>query len=63
MKNVFFANNVEVETIEDNITIENVINLDDVALEEVTLDDDLLCGFPVYFDDGGSGDWAEAEVF
>ncbi len=60
MKNVFFAlafilvstltfaNNVEVETIDDNVTIENILSLDNVSLEEVTLEDDAMdCGFPL----------------
>lgn len=67
MKNVFFAlafmlvgtfafaNNAEVETIDENVTIENVINLDDVSLEEVTLDDAMSCGFPLSWDTAEHG--------
>lgn len=59
-----FANNVEVETIEYNVTIENVLSLDNVSLEEVTLEEDAMdCGFPVYWDDGGSGDWGGTGSF
>lgn len=69
MKNVFFAlafmlvgtftfaNNVEVETIDDNVNIENVLSLDDVSLEYITLEDDAMaCGFPLSWDTNeGSG--------
>lgn len=51
-----FANNVEVETIDDNVTIENVLSLENVSLEEVTLDDAMDCGFPLSWDTNeGSG--------
>ncbi len=67
MKNVFFAlafmligtftfaNNVEVETIDDNVTIENIVNLD-----QTISDSELDCGFTVTFvDDYGSTSYWE----
>jgi hypothetical protein len=62
MKNVFFAlvfmlvgtfafaNNAEVETIDDNVTIENVLIVD-----EVTLGDEMTCGFPLSYDTAEHG--------
>ncbi|MFK7750269.1 MAG: hypothetical protein AB8B65_17900 [Kordia sp.] len=71
MKNVFFAlafmligtlaianTNTETETSFDDVTIENVINIDNT-----TVDSNDLCGFPVYFDDGGTGDWGGSGSF
>ena len=67
MKNVFFAlafmlvgtltfaNNVEVETIDDNVTIENLLSLDNVSLEDVALDDEFDCGFPLSWDTAEHG--------
>jgi hypothetical protein len=45
----------EIKTIDDNVTIENVLSLDNVSLEEVTLDDAMSCGFPLSWDTGEHG--------
>lgn len=70
MKNVFFAlvfmlvgtfafaNNAEVETLVENVAIENAL-----VIDEVSLDTEMVCGFTVNFDtnEGSGSFWMDCD--
>ena len=73
MKNVFFAlafmlvgtfafANTEVTPDVNADKIESLLNVDNVELSAMDAEFS-SCGFPVFFDDGGTGDWGGSGSF
>ena len=68
----FAANDVETVSTFDDVTVE-LTNSVELANADFTMENDetyavaseevVNCGFPVYFDDGGTGDWGGSGSF